>query len=62
MDDARTRKIRAGSEVMAQRTIYIYITDKFHSKVVYVELTQACPNYCCALQYKRSDMSTRMTW
>jgi len=25
MDDARTRKIRAGSEVMAQRTIYIYI-------------------------------------
>jgi len=24
MDDARTRKIRAGSEVMAQPTIYIY--------------------------------------
>jgi len=41
MNDARTRKIRAGSDL---GTHTIYNTDKFHSKLVYVGLAQARPN------------------
>jgi len=44
MNDARTRKNKSRKWLTAWRTIYIYI-DKFHSKLVYVGLTQACPNY-----------------
>ena len=37
-------KIRAGSD-LRHDVWYIYNIDKFHSKVVYVGLAQACPNY-----------------
>jgi len=38
MNDARTRKIRAGSD-LRQDVLYMYkYIDKFHSKIIYVGL------------------------
>ena len=44
--DARTRKIRPGSDLRHDvQYIYIYIYRKIYSKLVYVGLAQARPNY-----------------